>query len=193
MSPKQQKFVIEYLKTGKKELAYERAYPNAKGRSLTVGADRLLKKEQVQEAIAIVRMRMRAETEFEIKDIISNTLMSVKEKRAILAQIARGDLTVETINKHSRHWLDTYHREPTQRERILAIKLDCEIASGRYDPDKIDKRVSDLANSLHRNKRCCMSYHASIYKISFRWKSSPRLRPATGGREEPEEAHAYIP
>lgn len=153
MTPKHKHFIIEYLKSGNEEKAYQAAYPNASGRSLVVGAERLLKKEDITLAITVARMRMRYEVEEEIKDIISNTLLSTKEKRTILAQIARGDLTVATINRHSLNRLDEYHREPTHRERMLAIKLDCEIASGRYDPNRIERQIRDLTDSLKSQQK----------------------------------------
>ena len=151
MNPKHHTFVIEYLKSGDKQYAYQQAYPNSEDRSALVSADRLLQREDIKSAIGAVQMQARYEAEQELKEVLKHTLLSTQEKRAILAQIARGDLYVDMPCKDC-DYSETVSRAATQRERILAIKLDCEIESGKYDAELLNSRIAQLANATKNNK-----------------------------------------
>lgn len=148
MSPKHYQFILEYLQCGDKIEAYQKVYPEATGRSVSNGADRLLANREIEATINLVRMQIRYETEENLREIISGTYLTMKEKRMVLAQIARGDLTV-TVERPNAPYSGSYvHIEPTHRERIMAIRLDCEIEAGKYTSEELNKKMQYILNNI---------------------------------------------
>ena len=133
MNLKQQTFITCYLQTGNKLQAYKTAYHSKSNNdnALESAANRLLRRPDVGEAIRLTLQTVREQAETELKDQLRVELLSVNEKRAMLASIARGEPVPQSVPVGNDIWR-TGAMLPTINQRLKAIDIDNKI-SGLYN------------------------------------------------------------
>ncbi len=154
MNIKQHSFITYYLQSGDKVAAYKAAY-NSKSNNETAlesAANRLLRRPDVSEAIKLTLQTVRGQAETELKDQLKVELLSVSEKRAMLASIARGELVPQSIPVGRDIWR-TGALLPTINQRLKAIDIDNKIA-GLYNKAEtngaeIEEEIGELYREIY--------------------------------------------
>lgn len=94
MKPKHMQFAMNYLRTKDAELAYKLTYPRAGVQSLASAASRLLARDDISTWLEAtedaIRSRAIAEVEQEEAGKLRHELLSINQKRDILAKMATG-------------------------------------------------------------------------------------------------------
>ena len=125
MNTNQHRFVCEMLRHGDKKKAYRAAYDptNQNERSIESAANRLMKNQEVADAIEEAENRMYAEAEQELRERYVSQLLSVQRKRELLAQIAEGNWIEQPPPDHiTDHPIAVM--VPTLKDRLKAIDMD---------------------------------------------------------------------
>ena len=134
-------FADSYLETRDHVAAYMVAYPSAKKRSAQSLASKLLKNIDVLNYIEGKLKEISDAVKGEQVQIEANKILSHLEKRAILAEISRGEAVFEDIVIIQGSPIPI-SRSPNLKERILAIKED-NIMSGDIAVKKTENRNVD--------------------------------------------------
>lgn len=155
MNLKQQTFITYYLQSGDKLQAYKTAYHSKSNNdnALESAANRLLRRPDVADAIRLTLQTVRAQAETELKDQLRVELLSVNEKRAMLASIARGELVPQSIPVGKDIWR-TGALLPTINQRLKAIDIDNKIA-GLYNKtdtttEETEQEIGELYAEIYR-------------------------------------------
>ena len=108
---------------GNRRLAYQKAYPAAKDKTARTGAWRLLKDPQIANSIRKKRLQAKQQEIEILREQYNKRLADIEEKRAILAQIIRGELVAQReVTKNGETQIIKYASDP--KERIRAIIID---------------------------------------------------------------------
>ncbi|RYE24871.1 MAG: hypothetical protein EOP51_06045, partial [Sphingobacteriales bacterium] len=155
MNIKQHTFITYYLQSGDKVQAYKAAYQSKSNNenALESAANRLLRRTDVSEALRMTLQTVRGQAESELKDQLRVELLSVNEKRAMLASIARGEPVPQSIpvgNDVSR----TGSLLPTINQRLKAIDIDNRI-SGLYhkaetNTEETEQEIGELYAEIYQ-------------------------------------------
>ncbi len=132
MNLKQHAFVNEYLYWNDPVQAYKNAY-NSKSsyKTLKSAANRLLKHPEVAAAIERSVTAIRSRVEQEVAKRLEVELLSIQEKRVILAQIARGEMYIEQTYKGKNCTQCKQYVKPSFNIMLRAIQEDSRLA-GHY-------------------------------------------------------------
>ena len=122
-NPAHEIFINEIIAHGHRQHAYRAAYPDCAISALSVSASRLLAKPEIARRIREGLLEARKQAMDTCREIYQGRLTDKEEKRVILAQIARGELTTEeevTKNNETKK----IKKQPCISERLKAIALD---------------------------------------------------------------------
>lgn len=146
MNLKQHAFVNEYLYWNDATIAYKNAY-NSKSSNKTIesAGNRLLKNPEVAAAIERSLSAVRSRVENEVAQRLKVELLTIQEKRTILAQIARGDMYIEHHYKGKGCAQCTQYLKPTYNLMLRAIQEDSRLA-GHYPDKRIHKHNNSQQN-----------------------------------------------
>ncbi|WP_276132536.1 hypothetical protein [Polluticoccus soli] len=108
-------FVAEMIATGNRRIAYQKAYPDTSNNSARSAACRLLTRAEVANAIREGLLELKQQAIETIKQKYEGKLSDIEEKRAVLAQIIRGELTTER---------ETTKKGETQTSKVKAAPND---------------------------------------------------------------------
>ena len=140
MNVQQYNFVTAYLRTGDKIQSYKSAYnsESTNYHSLESAANRLLRQPEIAATIRGIQESIRAEVEAELKAELKHELLTIQEKRELLAQIARGEMTAEQNYRGKNCSQCTQFIKPTINQMLKAIDLDSKLAGhyGNYPKEK---------------------------------------------------------
>ncbi|GFM29255.1 terminase small subunit [Novosphingobium sp. PY1] len=118
LTPKQQRFVEEYLVDFKGGPAYIRAGYTARGNAAEVNASRLLRNAQVQEAIAAGRQALSERTEITQDMVLERWWQIATADVNELVQFRRTNCRYCHGKKHAWQWIDTEE----YAQAVLAVK-----------------------------------------------------------------------
>jgi len=122
-NPQHEIFISEMVSHGNRRIAYQKAYPETSDRSARTSAARLLAQPHIAARIRSSMVQMQVEAVETLKETYKGRLADIIEKRAVLAQIIRGELvTVKEVTKKGITETIRYKCDP--KERIRAIILD---------------------------------------------------------------------
>lgn len=133
-------FADEYLLHGDMTLAYQKAYPGSAKNSARVRSYSLIQKDDVRKYIQKLQDKIDRKIE---QNIVQNAtknetskLLTLFEKREILAKIARGELIIQTTKQNwnpskRKFVVESYPTIPDHLTRLRAIDLDSKLA-GEY-------------------------------------------------------------
>lgn len=128
LRPKYKAFADEYLRNGGNATqAYRVAYPGRLPATARKNGCILAKNEEVkayiQERYRTIQERSDTRLRAEMEERDMAVLLTVAEKRSILAQIARGEIDfIEQVM--TKHGPETITRKPNPAERVKAIETD---------------------------------------------------------------------
>lgn len=132
MKTSHQTFILEMVKHGDKELAWQKANPGNKGgNSARKAADRLLRRHpemaaEIEEAVATIRQQAYTEAYRLYTEQQRTPLLSMMQRREVLARIARCEVKVCRYVKDG----DSYRmlfEDPRPRDMIRAIETDAKL------------------------------------------------------------------
>ncbi|WP_343302863.1 terminase small subunit [Chitinophaga niabensis] len=134
LKPEHKNFIKHYVKTGDHIGAYQKAFPHSDRKSAATNGGRLLKNEEIAEAIRREASKISKKAEEkatnELKDEIKGEVLTAIEKRDLLRRIAKGEL----VNG----------KKATIAEMIKAIEVDNKMG-GDNAPDKLDHTTKGKA------------------------------------------------
>ena len=128
LPPKYKAFADEYLLNGGNSTqAYKKAYPGKLAGTARKNGCLLSKNPEVRAYIEEKYAAIQAKSDSRLADIMQEremaVLLTVAEKRSILAQIARGEIDfVDQVM--TRNGPETITRKPSPGERVKAIETD---------------------------------------------------------------------
>jgi phage terminase small subunit len=116
-------FVAEMIATGNRRIAYQKAYPDTSNFSARSAACRLLTRPEVANAIREGLLELKQQAIQTVKEKYEGKLSDIEEKRTVLAQIIRGELTTEreTTKKGE---TQTVKVKADPKDRMRAILID---------------------------------------------------------------------
>lgn len=115
-------FVAEMILHGDRKVAYLTAYPESNYMSARSSACRLLTRPEIACAIRRGLLEARQGVLQLIKEKTAARLADIEEKRAVLAQIIRGELTMEKeTTKNGEAQTVKIKSDPKDRMRAIAI------------------------------------------------------------------------
>jgi hypothetical protein len=129
MKTSHQTFILEMVKHGDKELAWQKANPGNKGgNSARKAADRLLRRHpemaaEIEEAVATIRHRAYKEAYRLYTEEQRTPLLSMMQRREILARIARGEVKVCRYVKNGDRYIMLFE-DPRPRDMMQAMQID---------------------------------------------------------------------
>jgi hypothetical protein len=132
MKTSHQTFLLEMVKHGDKELAWQKANPGNKGgNSARKAADRLLRRHpemaaEIEEAVATIRHQAYKEAYKLYTEEQRTPLLSMMQRREILARIARGEVKVCRYVKDGDRFRMLFE-DPRPRDMIRAIETDAKM------------------------------------------------------------------
>ncbi len=132
MKTSHQTFILEMVKHGDKELAWQKANPGNKGgNSARKAADRLLRRHpemaaEIEEAVATIRHQAYKEAYKLYTEEQRTPLLSMMQRREILARIARGEVKVCRYVKDGDRFRMLFE-DPRPRDMIRAIETDAKM------------------------------------------------------------------
>lgn len=122
-NPLHEIFITEMISHGNRRIAYQKAYPETSNKSARTSAARLLALPHIAARIRAGIMNIQLEAVEALKEAYKGKLADIVEKRAVLAQIIRGELVTEKeVTKKGETEIVRYKSDP--KERIRAIILD---------------------------------------------------------------------
>ena len=111
LNPKQEKFCLEYSKSGNATEAYRTAYGVVNESTAAANSSKLLRNAKIQS-----RLKELAD------ELSSEKIMDAREVQERLTAIARGEVTEEIFLNGERT-----QRQATSRDKIKAIELLCRV------------------------------------------------------------------
>ena len=129
MNQSHQTFILEMVKHGDKELAWQKANPGNKGgNSARKAADRLLRRHpemaaEIEEAVATIRHQAYTEAYWLYTEQQKTPLLSMMNRREILARIARCEVKVCRYVKDGDRFRMLFE-DPRPHDMMLAMQID---------------------------------------------------------------------
>ncbi|MBW7913831.1 MAG: hypothetical protein H3C54_09095 [Taibaiella sp.] len=129
MKTSHQTFILEMVKHGDKELAWQKANPGNKGgNSARKAADRLLRRHpemtaEIEEAVATIRHQAYTEAYKLYTEQQRTPLLSMMQRREILARIARGEVKVCRYARSGDRYIMLFE-DPRPRDMMQAMQID---------------------------------------------------------------------
>lgn len=121
--PAHELFIAEMIAHGNRRIAYQKAYPGVANASARTAAARLITDPYIAGSIQKGLLEIKQNTLETIRKEYEGRLTDIEEKRAILAQIIRGEISTEKeINKKGE--TQTIKSKVEPKDRIKAILLD---------------------------------------------------------------------
>lgn len=139
LKPAHEIFVRELVSHGNRRIAYQKAYPGVGNASAYTSSGRLLKNQAIVSRIMNELLKVKDIATQVIRDHYNGKVADIEEKRAVLAQIIRGELVTEKeITKKGETQTQKYKTDP--KERMRAIIIDTKLEEDLYKtlaiPDK---------------------------------------------------------
>jgi phage terminase small subunit len=122
-NPAHAAFVAEMIATGNRRIAYQKAYPDTSNNSARSAACRLLTRPEVANAIHKGLLAIKHQAIQAVKEHYEGRLSDIEEKRAVLAQIIRGELTGERETSKKGE-TQTVKVKADPKDRMRAILID---------------------------------------------------------------------
>lgn len=139
LKPAHEIFVRELLSHGNRRIAYQEAYPGVGNASAYTSSGRLLKNQAIVARIMHELLNIKNITTQVIREHYNGKVADLEEKRAVLAQIIRGELVTEKeITKKGETQTQKYKTDPKERIRAIIVdtKLEEELHKTLIIPDK---------------------------------------------------------
>ncbi len=121
---KHQVFISEMIAHGNRRLAYQAAYPSSSNAAARTSACRLLAMPHIAYSIQKGLLQLRQLSIQSLREQYNGRLTGIEEKRAILAQIIRGELVTEKESTNKKGESLIIKMKNDIKERIRAIMLD---------------------------------------------------------------------
>ena len=137
MNHRHQVFITQMLLHGDKEEAYACAFPKARGRSITEGANRLMADPDIKKVLEQSHANIRKKLEKEIVEKQKEELLSVNKMKELLSQMAEGMLeTPKHLRTKEGGW-DVVQTKPNHWHILQAISAYCRL-TGQYKKAESD-------------------------------------------------------
>jgi hypothetical protein len=117
-------FVAEMIATGNRRIAYQKAYPRTENASARTAACRLIARPEIANAIREGLIEMQQQALETVRKKYEGMLTDVDEKRIVLAQIIRGELTTERETTSKKGETQTMKVKADPKDRMRAILID---------------------------------------------------------------------
>jgi phage terminase small subunit len=115
-------FIAEMIATGNRRMAYQAAYPNTGNASARTNACRLLSKPDIARAVREGLLEIKMQALQTVKEKYEGRLADIDEKRAVLAQIIRGEaITERETTKEGKTQLTRIKGDTGARLRAIAL------------------------------------------------------------------------
>jgi hypothetical protein len=155
MNRKQERFAMEYIRTGDATEAYKTAYGAKNDEAARTAAARLLKRPEVEDYVTSVteslKKKARAEIEEEAKNRIKREMLSIEQKRIALADMVLGRHKVRRHLKYKDHSEEVFD-DPSPLAILRAIEVDSKLAHGWYD--RSTRQSSNKRNGWNDEPPC---------------------------------------
>src|ERR1044071_7021010 len=123
-----ERFIREMILHGDRLQAYLAAYPGADEKWALKSACRLLSNPYAHYRIPAAVLTAQHRGEEELKEQLRGVAMSINDKRRLLAQIARGELTTtKNVVRYNKEY--TLQIKPGHREVLAAISYDMKLTN----------------------------------------------------------------
>jgi hypothetical protein len=126
MNHRHQVFITQMLLHGDKEEAYSAAYPLAKGRSISVGANKLLADPEVKKALDKAHANVHKKLEAEIAEQKKAEMLTTERMKELLTKIAEGELET-TRQLRTKDGYEPVQEKPAHWHILRAIYTYCRI------------------------------------------------------------------
>lgn len=139
LKPAQELFVRELVAHGNRRIAYQKAYPGVADTSAYSAACRLLKDPVIAAYLTQLQLEIKKAAQEVVIEHYKGRIADIEEKRAVLAQIIRGELVTEKeITKKGETQTVRYKSEPKDRMKAILIdsRLEQELLKELQAPDR---------------------------------------------------------
>src|SRR5689334_81541 len=136
MNKRQERFAMEYIRTGNATEAYQIIYGVENEESARVSAARLLERDDIDALVRSynepMKQRMRAEIVAEAEQRIKREMLSNDERRYALADMVKGRTKVRRHFKYKDHSEEVID-DPSPMAILRAIELDTKLELGWFN------------------------------------------------------------